>query len=527
LFYTLHQILASPIMQKAEILSGEHLLTTRPIESVSVIELPVEKFVRKNEFVLTTGIGFEDNPKIFDAFVQEIYASQASALAIATGRHVKTIPKRIIAFAEKNNFPLIHMPWEIRFSDVIKTVISGIHHQEDVLLEEYKQLQRTIIALYLEEKTLNDALALMEEHSKSCIYILQRKSEAILSSNPNAQHAQHLHLNQLILDKPSVITTQWGTHAQVYPFHILNQKQAALVIDSDPSLARIIPRSALEQVIIVLQLWFKKNQLLVEEEIKEREGLINAVINQDWNDFDHLIAKTASTDFNGPGKYQCIVGLPEQRAGSNESSDEKNDLAQLASSCAKQIEPSNLCAFYSTYLVIFVQIKDEQLDVYHALIDLIEEKVNTYDFPSFSWGISDRPTEIKSLYRSYKNARIALDTGRSQHGSGNRSTFADTSEFRMLSQLSKDEVTKETIRKVIEPLVTYNKERGLDLFLTLTAYMNHNGNVSQTARALSLQRQSLIYRLQKIETLTGKSLSKSDDLFLLQLCIKLWTINVR
>ncbi|MCO7124252.1 PucR family transcriptional regulator ligand-binding domain-containing protein [Sporolactobacillus shoreicorticis] len=525
MFYSVHQILANPIMQKAEILSGKDL-TARPIESVSVIELPVEKFVRKNEFVLTTGIGFGDDPKIFDAFVQEIYASQASALAIATGRHVKTIPKRIVAFAKENNFPLIHMPWEIRFSDVIKTVISGIHHQEDVLLEEYKQLQRTIIALYLDGKSLNDALALMEKHSKSHIYILQRKSEDILSSNPNA-HSQHLHLNQLITDKPSVITTQWGTRAQVYPFHILNQKQAALVIDSNPSLAQTIPRSALEQVTIVLQLWFKKNQLLVEERNREKTELIHAIIHQDWNSWDHLLARTRVQDLNVSGNYQCIVGLPEQWTSKKNSTDEKNDLLQLATRCARQIEPSNLCAFYSNYLVIFIQVTDEHLDIYHTLIDLIEEKLNAYYFPAFSWGISDRPSEIRSLSKSYKNARIALETGRSQNGSGSRSTFADTSEFRMLSQLSKDEVTREAVRKIIGPLVSYNKERGLDLFLTLTAYMKHNGNVSQTARALSLQRQSLIYRLQKIETLTGKSLSKSDDLFLLQLCIKLWAINAQ
>ncbi|MFB4166322.1 helix-turn-helix domain-containing protein, partial [Alteribacillus sp. JSM 102045] len=41
----------------------------------------------------------------------------------------------------------------------------------------------------------------------------------------------------------------------------------------------------------------------------------------------------------------------------------------------------------------------------------------------------------------------------------------------------------------------------------------NRGNVSQTARELNLHRQSLLYRLRKIETLTGCNLVNSDDTF--------------
>ena len=46
-------------------------------------------------------------------------------------------------------------------------------------------------------------------------------------------------------------------------------------------------------------------------------------------------------------------------------------------------------------------------------------------------------------------------------------------------------------------------------------------------RELNLHRQSLLYRLKKIEALTNRSLSNTDDLFLLNLSIRLLMYTVK
>ncbi|BBN97947.1 PucR family transcriptional regulator [Sporolactobacillus terrae] len=526
MYYSVDQVLAQPLMGKAKVLSGMRLLKQCPVESVSVIEQPVEKFVKKNELVLTTGIGFDRAPETFESFVQEIYASHASALAVATGRHIKTVPHQVIAFAQNKGFPLIQLPWEIRFSDVIKNVLSGINHWEEFMMHQYKKLQREMINAYLEGKSIHEALLVMEHFSQAHIYILQRRNETIFSTAPE-RHPHHpsLHINQLILDKPSVMNTAWGSRAQIYPFEILNQSKAALVIDSDSSQLPIIPPSILEQAIIALQLWFKKQQLAIHQSNTEKERLIATMISKDWKNGPSFVARAERQKFSPTENYCCIVGKPEQ-SGHKQTAQDTNDLAELATKTAQEICESSLCAFHSKYLVIFLRASGDSQEITEGFLERFEEKRNGYHFPIFSWGISDRPANIHELSTSYKNACIALETGRSRHGIGTRSTFTDTCEFQILSHLSKNRAAKDIVQKIIGPLVAYNSERGLDLMHTLTYYIHHNGNVSQTARALSLQRQSLIYRLQKIEGLTGKSLSKSDDLFLLQLCVKLWTMTV-
>lgn len=126
---------------------------------------------------------------------------------------------------------------------------------------------------------------------------------------------------------------------------------------------------------------------------------------------------------------------------------------------------------------------------------------------------------------SYKNARTALEIGRSHRGPGVRSTFASTGIYQLLISLSNNQFSTELMHSTIGAVAAYDKNNGLDLLQTLATYLHHQGNVSQTARTLSLHRQSLLYRLRKIESLTNRSLNEPDDIFLLQFCLKLWTVR--
>lgn len=116
-----------------------------------------------------------------------------------------------------------------------------------------------------------------------------------------------------------------------------------------------------------------------------------------------------------------------------------------------------------------------------------------------------------------------MEIGSRQKGPGQRNTYASTGIYRVLQCLANNDEIHSVVLSTIGGLVVYDKDRGLDLIRTLMVYIRNRCNVSQTARELNLHRQSLLYRLGKIEALTGLSLTESDDLFLLDLSIKLWT----
>src|SRR5690606_28663505 len=159
--------------------------------------------------------------------------------------------------------------------------------------------------------------------------------------------------------------------------------------------------------------------------------------------------------------------------------------------------------------------------------DLVDRRLrNLLPEVVISWGIGDYLEGLQGLSKSYQHARTALEIGRRKKGEGHRMLYSDTRIDRILLTLAQNEEMKEVIMANIAHLVEYDRQRNMDLIETLRAYNHNHGNVSQTARALNLHRQSLLYRLRKIESLTGLSLIDPDDVFLLDLSIKTWKIGV-
>ncbi|WP_205862843.1 PucR family transcriptional regulator [Planosporangium thailandense] len=66
-------------------------------------------------------------------------------------------------------------------------------------------------------------------------------------------------------------------------------------------------------------------------------------------------------------------------------------------------------------------------------------------------------------------------------------------------------------RAVLEPLLAHDADHGGDLIRTLRSYLEHDCQSAPTIKALIVHRNTLRYRLQLIERLTGKDLNRFKD----------------
>ena len=86
----------------------------------------------------------------------------------------------------------------------------------------------------------------------------------------------------------------------------------------------------------------------------------------------------------------------------------------------------------------------------------------------------------------------------------------------MLDDLSRSP-NLSSFRELVIPLVDYDRRRGSDLIKTLSVYFDTGANASETSDRLFLHRNSLLYRLERIQSLTGLDLKESDARLALQL----------
>ncbi|MCX2726809.1 PucR family transcriptional regulator ligand-binding domain-containing protein [Thermomicrobium sp. 4228-Ro] len=82
------------------------------------------------------------------------------------------------------------------------------------------------------------------------------------------------------------------------------------------------------------------------------------------------------------------------------------------------------------------------------------------------------------------------------------------------------EAARELVDRVLGPLEAHDARQGTQLVRTLATFLAHDGSWSATARALGIHRQTLVYRVRRIEQLTGCRVDRVSELATLYLALE-------
>jgi DNA-binding PucR family transcriptional regulator len=91
----------------------------------------------------------------------------------------------------------------------------------------------------------------------------------------------------------------------------------------------------------------------------------------------------------------------------------------------------------------------------------------------------------------------------------------------LLDALQADPTRSAYYKGLLTPLLRYDKEHHGDLIKTLDTYLRHGGNSTRTANALYVHRNSLRYRLARIQSLTTLDPNDPDSRLALQIALLL------
>jgi purine catabolism regulator len=134
--------------------------------------------------------------------------------------------------------------------------------------------------------------------------------------------------------------------------------------------------------------------------------------------------------------------------------------------------------------------------------------------------------QLTELATAYHDAERTLRVAQTVHGAHAIASANDLGPFLLLSRVAEDQQAREIARHALQPLLDYSRKRSPRLAETLDVYFEEDGNVSRTAKRLYLSRHSLLYRLEMIERLTGFSVRNRYDRLLLELSLTLLRLGV-
>ena len=190
--------------------------------------------------------------------------------------------------------------------------------------------------------------------------------------------------------------------------------------------------------------------------------------------------------------------------------------------------PALVHSYGGQYLCIFQSLQSEtDLEPAHDLVRRVVEQVEA-EFPEavLVGGMSGPAMELASWPRVYREALQAMDVGQRLHLNNQIVEFNSLGVYRLLSELGDNATIQRFAMQIIGPLVRYDEDHRGSLLQTLSAYFSHHGNISQTAESLFVHRNTLLYRMDRIQELTGQDLNNADMRLALHLSLKLWQLRM-
>src|SRR5579872_173420 len=146
---------------------------------------------------------------------------------------------------------------------------------------------------------------------------------------------------------------------------------------------------------------------------------------------------------------------------------------------------------------------------------------NDYGMPLYSAGIGRIAKDLQSIPQAYWEAQQALEIGQKLFGEGKLHSFAQLGIYRLLFHLNGQSELHDFYQETLGPLLAADT-RGDGAFIeTLECFFRCNGNLSETARAMHFHRNSLLYRLGRIEEILGRSLEDAELRLSLQIALKI------
>jgi len=151
----------------------------------------------------------------------------------------------------------------------------------------------------------------------------------------------------------------------------------------------------------------------------------------------------------------------------------------------------------------------------------------SFGFPLYSCGIGRIAKNLQGIPQSFREAQQALEIGRRLFGEGKLHSFVHLGVYRLLFHLDGQDELDDFYQEMLGPLLAHDARNDGTLVETLEGFFRCNGNLSETARVMHLHRNSLLYRLDRIEAILGRSLEDSELRLSLQIALKIHHLQRR
>lgn len=511
---TLAECLAIPPLSAAEVVAGSAGVN-RTVRWVHVVDVPnVEECLVGGELVMTSGISLGHDQSLQRRIVPVMEEMDLAGLVVAIGPYVERVPPVILEMADARGIPVMALPWDINFRDVLQAVLTAIVDRQHAMLSQSAEIHRSLTHLVLEGCGLDDLTerltGLLGRESlvldPACQVVAGGPASARDTDGgrpPGAPAAEHKterlrdlrRLASAALLEPLVVSEP-GLDGLLAPIVVERRLHGYLWIDGAGRPFSDLDVVAAEHGATVAALVSYKDDAVERAERRHERSaldlLLDGVPPGPDPRFDAARVLPPDAVF-----AVAIVDLPGHDPALAE---------QVAERAVRPVAPETRARWRGNHLVVIVPgFPHPPLD---AAVSRLQAAFAAGEPPLV--GVSEPAPGIASIGRAYREAGDALRVVPLVDAAC-RVCRAET--VRALRLFADGTATASGSRPLaIARLADHDAVNGTHLLATLDAYLQQDGNASTTARLLGIHRHTLLNRIERIVAVLGIELTPATRL---------------
>lgn len=162
-----------------------------------------------------------------------------------------------------------------------------------------------------------------------------------------------------------------------------------------------------------------------------------------------------------------------------------------------------------------VAYRSEVLCVVSSQVDRVREVVREDLGPHASIGVSAALGSVDRIPEAVREARWSLKAARS--ALSRTFNYGDATPFLGIGGIDD---AMALVARVLGPLIEHERVHNTPMLATLDAFLANQRSWQRTADALSVHRQTVLYRIRKVEELTGRNTNETADIAELWLALQ-------
>jgi purine catabolism regulator len=481
---SVEEVLQIPELDGARVVAG-HAGLGRVLDEVTIVAArETFEHLRSDTLILAAGETLVDDPAELVSLLPELVHTGVAGLAVKPPGWVAALPGKILELADALDFPLIEVPEAAPLNDIAAGVLHVVLDHQAARLRRVAEIHERFTGVVLSGGRTRDVVLTLQRLLNRPVAAVDPDGSVVAAEPPGAWAGDR--------DAPRF----------EHPILAGDEQFGTLVVRADRSALDEEAVVAVQRAAVAIALRQVQARALAEAHEGFAAVSLEELVSGQIRDSDELAERAGTFGWDLEVPRAVLLAAP----GAPGTAPPEGDLRRLAAAARHGLDERSIVWVRSRTVAALIVAPSRSPAERRRVAGVLQREAGVRLGPvPVTVGLGRVVTDPLSLPGSFREARIALETGVWEDGPGAVRAFEELGLERLLAALPPGEV-EDFKEQTIGRLLAYDQTQGGELVTTLVSWLETR-SIAETARRVYAHYNTVRKRLERIEELLDVSLS--------------------